>query len=131
MYDVLLIGGGPAGLSAAIYLARQKLKVAMFTGALGGQVVWSSDIENYLGLHQLTGVQLVQRFQKHLEDYRKILDIHENEKVKKIERVNGGFRAVTEKGLYEGKVVLIAAGSEHRKLGVPGEAELVNKGVTY
>lgn len=131
MYDVLLIGGGPAGLSAAIYLARQKLKVAMFAGEMGGQVVWSSDIENYLGLHQLTGVQLVQRFQKHLEDYREILEIHENEKVKKIERMSGGFRAVTEKDSYEGKVVLIVTGSEHRKLGVPGEAELVNKGVTY
>lgn len=131
MYDVLLIGGGPAGLSAAIYLARQKLNVAMFAGEMGGQVAWSSDIENYLGLHQLTGVQLVQRFQKHLEDYREILDIHENEKVKKIERVNGGFRAVTDKGSYDGKTVLIATGSEHRKLGVPGEAELLNKGVTY
>lgn len=108
MYDVLLIGGGPAGLSAAIYLARQKLKVAMFAGEIGGQVAWSSDIENYLGLHQLTGVQLVQRFQKHLDDYRQVLDIHENEKVKKVERVNGGFRAVTEKGSYEGRALLIA-----------------------
>ncbi len=131
MYDVLLIGGGPAGLSAAIYLARQKLNVAMFTGMLGGQVIWSSDIENYLGLHQLTGVQLVQRFQKHLDDYRKALDIHENEKVNKIERIKRGFRAVTERGTYEGRVVLIATGSEHRTLGVPGESELRNKGVTY
>ncbi len=131
MYDVLLIGGGPAGLSAAVYLARQKLNVAMFTGMLGGQVVWSSDIENYLGLHQLTGVQLVQRFQKHLDDYREALDIHENEKVNKVERIDGGFRAVTDKGSYDGKVVLIATGSEHRKLGVPGEKEFENKGVTY
>ncbi|KAA0205622.1 FAD-binding protein [Candidatus Uhrbacteria bacterium] len=131
MYDVLLIGGGPAGLSAAIYLARQKLKVAMFAGEIGGQVAWSSDIENYLGLHQLTGVQLVQRFQKHLDDYRQVLDIHENEKVKKVERVNGGFRAVTEKGSYEGRALLIATGSEHRKLNVPGEKELHNRGVTY
>lgn len=131
MYDVLLIGGGPAGLSAAIYLARQKLNVAMFTGELGGQVAWSADIENYLGLHQLTGVQLVQRFQKHLNDYRKILDIKENEKVQRVERVNGGFRAVTGKGIHEGRAVLIATGSEHRILSVPGEKEFLNKGVTY
>jgi alkyl hydroperoxide reductase subunit F len=131
MYDVLLIGGGPAGMSAAIYLARQKLNVAMFTGVLGGQVIWSSDIENYLGLHQLTGVQLVQRFQKHLDDYREALDIHENEKVNKVERINGGFRAVTDTGSYDGKTVLLTTGSEHRTLGVPGEKEFENKGVTY
>lgn len=131
MRDVLLIGGGPAGLSAAIYLARQKLDAVMLTGDLGGQVAWSSDIENYLGLHQLTGVQLVQRFQKHLDEYRSVLEIRENEKVKKIERIHGGFRAVTDQGSYDGRAVLIATGSEHRKLNVPGEEALLNRGVTY
>jgi alkyl hydroperoxide reductase subunit F len=131
MYDVLLIGGGPAGMSAAIYLARQKLRVAMFAGELGGQAIWSSDVENYLGLHQLTGVQLVQRFQKHLDDYRDLIDIKENEKVTKLERIKGGFRATTEHGPYDGKTVLVATGSHHRELGIPGERELNNKGVTY
>ncbi len=131
MYDVLLVGGGPAGMAAAIYLARQKLKVVMFAGDLGGQVVWSSDIENYLGLHQLTGVQLVQRFQKHLEDYKQVIDVHENEKVTLVERVPGGFKATTPKGSYEGKSVLITTGATHRSLNVPGEKELSGNGVTY
>ena len=118
-------------MSAAIYFARQKLKVAMFTGDLGGQVVWSSDVENYLGLHQLTGVQLVQRFQKHLQEYRSLIDIHENEKVTSIGKSRHGFSLQTTKGSYEGKTVLIASGATHRTLGVPGERELSGRGVTY
>lgn len=118
-------------MAAAIYLARQKLKIVMFTGKLGGQVVWSSDVENYLGLHQLTGVQLVQRFQKHLEDYRQVIEIRENEKVVSIERVSGGFQATTSKGSEQGKALLIASGAMHRMLNVPGEKELTSKGVTY
>ncbi len=131
MFDCLLVGGGPAGMAAAIYLARQKLKIAMFTGHLGGQAVWSADVENYLGLHQLTGVQLVQRFQKHLEDYKQVIDIHENEKASSVERIPGGFKLTTPKGTYEGKSLLIVSGAMHRTLNVPGEKELMGKGVTY
>jgi len=118
-------------MAAAIYLARQKLKTAMLTGDFGGQAIWSSDVENYLGLHQLTGVQLVQRFVKHLEDYRKDIDLHENEHVTKLERIEGGFRATTEKGSYDAKTVLIASGSTHRALNIPGEKELSGKGISY
>lgn len=118
-------------MAAAIYLARQKMKTAMLTGDFGGQAVWSSDVENYLGLHQLTGVQLVQRFVKHLEDYRKDIEIHENEHVTKLERIEGGFRATTDKGSYDGRTALIVTGAAHRKLNVPGEKELDGRGITY
>lgn len=118
-------------MAAAIYLARQKIKTVMLSGDFGGQAIWSSDVENYLGLHQLTGVQLVQRFVKHLEDYRKDIDIHENERVGTLERIEGGFRAITDKGSYEGKTVLIVSGATHRKLNVRGEKEFDGKGVTY
>lgn len=131
MFDVLIIGGGPAGMAASIYLARQKLKIVMFAGELGGQVAWSADVENYLGLHQLTGVQMVQRFQKHLEDYQREMDIRENQKVTKLERIEGGFRATSEKGSADGKTVLIVSGATHRTLNVPGEKELSGNGVTY
>jgi alkyl hydroperoxide reductase subunit F len=131
MVDVILVGGGPAGMAAAIYFARQKLKVAMFAGELGGQVVWSADVENYLGLHQLTGVQMVQRFQKHLDDYKEVLDLRENDKVAKLERIEGGFRATGANGSAEGRAVLIVSGAKHRELGVPGEKELSGRGVTY
>ena len=118
-------------MAAAIYLARQKLKTVMLTGDFGGQAIWSSDVENYLGLHQLTGVQLVQRFVKHLDEYRKDIDLQENEHVTKLERIEGGFRATTDKGSYDAKTVMIASGATHRKLNVPGEQELSGKGITY
>lgn len=126
-----MIGGGPAGLAAAVYLARQKLKFALFADLLGGKAIWSSDVENYLGLHAISGTQLVERFREHLEDYRKHFELHENESVIKIVKIIGGFNVVTDKGAYRTRTILIATGSHARKLNVPGEAELMGKGVTY
>lgn len=131
MYDCIIAGGGPAGMAAAIYLARQQLRFAMFTGEIGGQVVYSSDIENYLGLPDLSGVELVQKFQKHLEEYQDQFELHENEKVTNITRIEKGFAVKTEKGVYKAKTILITTGSKHRKLNVPGEKEFEGKGVTY
>jgi alkyl hydroperoxide reductase subunit F len=131
MYDVVIIGGGPAGMAAAVYFARQKLSFAMFAGQLGGQVIWSSDVENYLGIHRVNGVQLVELFQKHLEDYRKAMDVFEQEPVLDIKKIPGGFEIKTAVRTYQAVTVLIATGTEHRKLHVPGEERLNSKGVTY
>lgn len=131
MFDAIIIGGGPAGMAAAVYLARQKLSFAMFSGMLGGQAIWSSDVENYLGVHEVSGIKLVEMFQKHLEDYKKAFELHEGEKVKKITRGEGAFIIETDKGAYHSKTVLIASGSDHRKLDVPGENEFEMKGITY
>ena len=131
MFDCIVVGGGPAGLSAAVYFARQKTKFALFTGLLGGQVITSSDVENYLGIHQTSGVQLVELFNKHLDDYKKAMELHEGEKITSITRTSGGFSVQTDRGAYPTKTILVATGADHRMLNVPGETELNMKGVSY
>lgn len=131
MYDSIVIGGGPAGMAAAIYLARQKVKFAMLTGDIGGKTLLSSDVENYLGFHLLNGVDLVQKFSEHLMDYQKDFELKEGELATNVEQTDGGFRVTTAKGSYEAKTVLITTGEDNRKLNVPGEKELYGHGVTY
>lgn len=131
MYDVIIIGGGPAGLAAAVYLARQKLKFLLLTGVVGGQTLLSSEVDNYLGFHLIDGVQLVGEFKKHLADYKDAFELREGEAVAKIEAKDAEFRVTTDKGSYETKTVLVATGEKHRELNVPGEKELYVRVVTY
>lgn len=131
MYDVIIIGGGPAGLAAAVYLARQKMKFLVLAGELGGKALWSSDIENYLGFHMVDGADLVKQFRRHLDDYAGTFDLKEGETVKRVERAEDGFSVETEAGSYRSRTLLIATGQENRKLNVPGEKEFYGKGVTY
>ncbi|MFH1620534.1 MAG: FAD-dependent oxidoreductase [Patescibacteria group bacterium] len=131
MYDAIIIGAGPAGLAAAIYLARQKIKFLVLTTNIGGQTLLSWDVENYLGFHLLDGTELVKKFQEHLKDYQGQFELRENEPVEKIEKSEAGFKIATATGSYESKAVLIATGTIHRKLKVPGEQEFYGKGLTY
>lgn len=118
-------------MAASVYFARQKLHFALFTGSIGGQAIWSSDVENYLGLHQISGVKLVELFRDHLDDYREAMELHEGEKVDRIEKTIGGFTLYTERGAYPTKTILITTGARHRHLNIPGEKELMNNGVSY
>ncbi len=131
MLDAVIIGGGPGGMAAAVYLARQKLKFVMVTGTVGGQALWSADVEDYLGFHLLNGMELVNRFRAHLEDYHDFFELHEGEVVEKVEKMKGGFQVKSDHETYETQTVLIATGTKHRALNVPGEKELYGKGVTY
>lgn len=132
MYDVIVIGGGPAGLAASIYLARQKMHFLFLAGDVGGKTAWSSDVENYLGFHLLDGVELVKKFREHLEDYRDSIELHEGERVRHVDQsVHGGFVVQTDKASYDTRTLLIATGEENRKLNIPGEKEFYGKGVTY
>lgn len=132
MYEAMIIGGGPAGLAAAIYFARQKLTFIVVADTIGGQAAWSSDVENYLGFHLVDGMHLVEKFREHLNDYKNSFVLWEGQRIAELVAVEGGFRAKTEKGdACDARTVLIATGEKHRELGVPGEKAFYGRGVTY
>jgi len=131
VYDCIVIGAGPAGLAAAIYLARQKLKFLILTGNVGGQTLWSADVENYLGFHLLDGTSLVKQFRKHLDDYAGSFELRENEQAAAVVKNGEEFEVKTATGIYFSKTLLIATGARHRELDVPGEKEFYGKGVSY
>src|SRR3989338_4855310 len=129
MYDCVVVGAGPAGMSASIYLARQKLNFIVISKDIGGQTLLSSDVENYLGFHFINGIELVAKFLEHMNDYK--IEIREEE-VREVQKINETkFRVVTDAAEYESRTVLIATGKKPKKLNVPGEDELYGKGVTY
>lgn len=129
MYDSIIIGGGPAGLSASIYLARQKLEFAVLVKDFAGQVAWSYEVGNYLGFPELSGAEMSQRFREHVKKYN--IDIKEGEEAKKISKKKNFFIVKTNKGEYETKTILVATGEHPRKLDVPGEKEFYGRGVAY
>lgn len=130
MYDVLIIGGGPAGMTAAIYTARKKLKTLLITKQMGGQMVWSSDVENYTGFSLITGADLTLKFKEHLAHIQDDLEIHEGIEVVNIERNITTFEVETKDGgHYYARAVIIASGKEPKHLGIPGEDKFYGRGV--
>ncbi len=127
-YDVVIIGGGPAGLSAAIYAARSLLDTVVISKDFGGQVLDAHLVENYPGFPSITGAELMARFREHAEKFGAELVQAE---VKEIRRENNEFVVITDKGETRALALIYAAGSTHRKLGVPGEKEFLGKGVSY
>lgn len=128
MYDVIIIGAGPAGITAAIYAARANLNFEVISKDVGGLTLWSPDIENYTGFHKLSGIELVEKFKEHLSDYE--IKIKEDS-VKKIEKKEDHFIVKTEKDDLETKTVVVASGSSPRKLNIPGADEFEGKGLAY
>ncbi len=124
-YDVIICGGGPAGITSAIYAARYKLNVLLISDQLGGYLNEISSVENYPGEYKLTGLELAKKMIDHLKGHK--VDI----KAENIISIAKGFKVQTNKGKYEGKSIIMALGARHRKLGVPGEDELAHKGVSY
>ncbi len=129
-YDTIIIGGGPAGLSAAVYLARQKIKTLILTIDVGGQTALSSEIENYLGFESIAGMDFIEKCRKQVEKYPEV-EIREGVEVAKIKK-NGVFSVSTSEGEeFQSKTILIASGKLPKTLGIKGEAELSKRGVTY
>ena len=129
IYDLIIIGGGPGGITAGIYAARQKLNILLITKDFGGQIARKSvDIENYTGFEKISGPELTQKFEKQLKTQK--IEIVTGE-VGKIEKRGGNFSVSTNSGKYEAKSVIIASGSDPRPLEVPGEKEFTGKGVSY
>ncbi len=129
MHDVIIIGGGPAGLTAAVYAARKKMDTLVLTKDFGGQPMWTMDIENYMGYQFITGPELMEKFdeqaRRHAENIRyedvQRLILHED----------GSFGVITDQSQYAAKSIIIASGKRPRRLEVPGEAEFTGRGVSY
>lgn len=129
MFDLIIIGAGPAGITASVYAARKKMNLLVITRDIGGQAAWSGDIENYTGYQFITGPELAGKFEEHMRKYG--IELRENEQVLELKRKNDAVWIKTDKGAYEGKTAIIASGKRSRELGVPGEREFKNRGLTY
>jgi len=128
-YDLLILGAGPAGITAAIYAARKKLSFIVITNDIGGQAAWSGDIENYVGYQFITGPELIAKFEEHMNSYG--IEVKKPENIKKINKEGNLVRTTTDKAEYLSKTLIVATGKRPRLLNVPGESEFKNKGVTY
>lgn len=131
IYDLIIIGGGPAGSGAGVYAARKKLNTLLITPEFGGQSVVSESIENWIGTVKISGDELAKSLKEHLFAYADDSVVVVNEKAENIENSDNIFKIKTEKGEYGAKTVLITTGSHRRKLDIPGAFEFDNKGVTY
>ena len=130
-YELLIIGGGPAGMTAAVYSARKQIRTLLVSEDLGGQLLWTSDIENYMGYQYITGRELTDKFKSQMEQFP-IVDIIVGDSVGKLAREDDQFVATMASGRkYIGKTVIIASGKRSRPLNVPGERELIGRGVSY
>jgi len=129
MYDLIIIGAGPAGITAAVYAARKKMNLLVISKDIGGQAAWSGDIENYTGYQFITGPELAAKFQEHMRKYN--TPVKENEAVIEIKKNGNIISVVTDKNKYETRSVIIASGKRTKELNVPGEKEFKNHGLTY
>jgi NADH-dependent peroxiredoxin subunit F len=129
LHDIIIVGGGPAGLTAAVYAARKMLDVLLVTQNIGGQALYSLDVENYMGYQFISGQDLMDRFEKQVEKYnvKKVFS-----DVKSVEKINDAFITRSEKGdEYRGKTVIIATGKKSRTLNAKGLDRLIGRGVSY
>jgi alkyl hydroperoxide reductase subunit F len=130
MYDLTIIGGGPAGLAATIYAARKQLKTLLISVDIGGQLNTTMGIENYLGYQFIEGPELMDKFHTQVSQFP--IEQKIGSKISSLEKIEDGFEAVSEEGdRYQSKAVIFAAGKRPRKLNVPGETEFTGRGVTY
>jgi NADH-dependent peroxiredoxin subunit F len=132
IYDLTIIGGGPAGVAAGVYAARKELKTLFLTGDWNSQSTVSEGIENWIGTVKIPGIEFAKNLENHLRAYAKdVVDIHVGEWVSKIEKNGENFKIRTNKGDYESKSVLISSGSHRRKLEAIGADKFEHKGLTY
>ncbi|MCD6094566.1 FAD-dependent oxidoreductase [bacterium] len=130
LYDLIIIGGGPAGITAAIYASRKKLKTLLLTKHFRGQASKAKRIVNYPGFESISGPLLMKKFKNHLENFD--VEIKEGKKVKKIKKLKGSFKVMANADEeYQGRAVIIASGRDPRPLEVPGEKEVIGHGVSY
>lgn len=127
VYDIIIIGAGPAGYGCAVYSTRYNLKTLIFGKDSGSQLSKTPLIQNYLGFPEISGSDLLKKFREHAESYNAVI---KEEDVKRVEKEEDLFK-VTSTSVYYGKTVLLATGTKRRMLGIPGEKEFNNKGISY
>lgn len=129
MYDLIIIGAGPAGLTAALYAARRTLKTLVLTENLGGQTILALNIENYPGAMDLSGIELMEKFKQQAESFDAEIKFDLVEDIKKSSDV---FEVLTKsRQTYKSKAIILAFGKIPRKLNIKGETEFLGKGVVY
>jgi thioredoxin-disulfide reductase len=128
MYDTIIIGAGISGLTAAIYAARKRMKFEIISTDFGGQFMVSGEVLNYPGIIKTTGAEFSSIMQKQMK-FNNVNVITET--IKKVTKKGSNFKVVTNKKEYDTQAVIIASGARARKIGVPGEDRLAQKGITY
>lgn len=128
-YDLIILGAGPAGMAAGVYAARKQIDMLILSENVGGQTTWSSGIENYLGYIFITGVDLVKKFEEHLNTF----DVKmEYMRATQVSKNDSGFKInVGDEQVFNARAVIIATGKSPRMLDIPGEKEFQGRGVTY
>ena len=132
LYDLIIIGGGPAGSAAGVYAARKRLKTLLIAKEFGGQSTVSDDIQNWIGTPHIAGSQLAKDLESHVEEYAgDILTIKKGALAESVEKTDTGFKVTVEGEVFEAKTILISTGSKRRKLKAEGAEKYEHKGITY
>ncbi len=129
MYDTIIIGAGPTGLSAAIYATRRMMKTLVISKNVGGQVIWASDIENYPGIKSIKGPELMLNMQEQAKSLGVVIKMAEVSQI--IKKDNGEFTVYASADQYEAKTIIIAMGLAPKQLNLPNEKEFTGKGISY
>lgn len=130
MYELIIVGSGPAGMTAAVYAARKLLDTLLVASEIGGQVNWTNSIENYMGYQFIEGDQLISKFQQQISQFKIVQKI--GHKVTQIKKIAGGFEVLADSGeTFQGKALILASGKRPRQLNIEGESDLIGHGITY
>ncbi|MEE9400915.1 MAG: FAD-dependent oxidoreductase [Dehalococcoidia bacterium] len=130
MHELIIVGAGPAGMTAAVYASRKRINTLLLSKDLGGQPLWTAGIENYMGYQFIEGPELMQKFEEQVKQFPVEQKIGQG--VVALSQIDGGFEIRTDKDEnYQAKAVIIASGKRSRQLNVPGEDKLKGRGVTY
>lgn len=130
MYDLIIAGAGPSGLTAAVYAARKKLSTLLICKEIGGQVNWTSGVENYMGYQFIEGPELMSKFENQVKQFP--IDLKTDLEIIEVKLIEGGFEIISAGGeKFQGKALIVATGKKPRSLNVPGENKFIGRGVSY